>query len=487
MNCGKCEAPLADDAKFCPQCGARVDGKKECRYCRREIAEDAIYCTYCGKRQDGKIVCNKCGEVYEGNFCPKCGAAARPQAANAPGHAPAAMYASAAMDASEPSAPSAIAVDERRSAARTRADHVMAIIKQSLLYGALCVLFICSFFVTFSLTVSYGGESESLSVNKSTFYFFIDIFDEVKDTLAAMGTAGENYFPEAEISLYLMAGMSAATAAAIVLVCVGYFIAGTVAFVRAMTGKREIAMGKYVITPAVLSLVFMIFLKGLFSVFASESGTDMKMTIGAGPIVNIVLVSCALAGAAVLHMIIGGKSEKGNARGYALQSAGALLAFLVIVLLPLSVLSIEEGRASAGASAPAMFFGVLGAIGLIADETQVSALNTILIDSAVVFALYIVVFALAAVAMAAFAKGIVNKSASCRSAACVFSGISFGVSIAYLVMSIVFANDSAGAAQIGASPICALIFTAFTLAMAIVNVCLLRKKSEYPEFKEYTE
>ena len=151
MNCGKCEAPLADDAKFCPQCGARVDGKKECWYCRREIAEDAIYCTYCGKRQDGKIVCNKCGEVYEGNFCPKCGAAARPQAANAPGHAPAAMYASAAMDASEPSAPSAIAVDERRSAARTRANRVMAIIKQSLLYGALCVLFICSFFVTFSL------------------------------------------------------------------------------------------------------------------------------------------------------------------------------------------------------------------------------------------------------------------------------------------------------------------------------------------------
>ena len=101
VNCGKCDAQLADDAKFCPQCGERVDGLKECRYCRREIAEDAVYCTYCGKRQDGKVVCNKCGEVYEGNFCPKCGTAVRPQAAM-PGYspAPAAMNASAAPAAS---------------------------------------------------------------------------------------------------------------------------------------------------------------------------------------------------------------------------------------------------------------------------------------------------------------------------------------------------------------------------------------------------
>lgn len=479
MNCGKCEAPLADDAKFCPQCGARVDGKKECRYCRREIAEDAVYCTYCGKRQDGKVVCNKCGEVYEGNFCPKCGTAVRPQAAM-PGYSPA----PAAMNAS--SAPAANAVDERRTAARMRANRVMAIIKQSLLYGALCVLFICSFFVTFSMTATVGGESGSVGLNSTSFYFLIDIFEEVKDTLAAMGTLGEDYFPEMEISLYLMAGMSAATAAAIVLVCLGYFIAGTVAFVRAMTGKREIAMSKYVITPAVLSLVFMIFLKGIFNFYVSDSGGEIKMTIGAVPIVNIVLVSFALAGAAVLHIIIGNKSEKENVLGYALQAAGLLLAFLAVVLLPLNVMAMEEGRTSAGVSAPAMFFGVLGAIGMMADETVVSMFDTMLVDSAVVFALYVVVFALTAVAMVAFAKGIVKRNGSCRTAACVFSGISFGVSIAYLVMSIVLCDDSATPAKIGASPICALTFTVFTLAMSIVNACLLRKKNDAPVYEEYT-
>ena len=150
---------------------------------------------------------------------------------------------------------------------------------------------------------------------------------------------------------------------------------------------------------------------------------------------------------------------------------------MAIVLLTLSVLSIEEGRDSAGVSAPGMFLGILSAIGLTADAEQVAAANAILVDSAVVFALYAVVFVLAAVAMAAFAKGIVKKSGSSRVMACVFSGISFGVSIAYLVMSIVLCNDSATPAKIGASPICALIFSAFMLVMAIVNVCLLRKKS----------
>ena len=479
MNCGKCEAPLADDAKFCPHCGERVDGKKVCPGCGREIAEDAVYCTYCGKRQDGKVVCNKCGEVYEGNFCPKCGTAVRPQAAM-PGYSPA----PAAMNAS--SAPAVNAVDERRTAARMRANRVMAIIKQSLLYGALCVLFICSFFVTFSMTATVGGESGSVGLNSTSFYFLIDIFEEVKDTLAAMGTLGEDYFPEMGISLYLMAGLCAASVGAIILVCLGYFIAGTVAFARAMTGKREIAMSKYVITPAVLSLVFMIFLKGIFNFYVSDSGGEIKMTIGAVPIVNIVLVSFALAGAAVLHIIIGNKSEKENVLGYALQAAGLLLAFLAVVLLPLNVMAMEEGRTSAGVSAPALFLGILSAIGMMADETVVSMFDTMLVDSAVVFALYVVVFALTAVAMVAFAKGIVKRNGSCRTAACVFSGISFGVSIAYLVMSIVLCDDSATPAKIGASPICVLIFTAFTLVMSIVNACLLRKKNDAPVYEEYT-
>lgn len=486
MNCQKCGAELADDAKFCPQCGARVDGKTECPGCGREIAENSVYCTYCGKRIDGKKVCKKCGEVYDGVFCPQCGEPASagvrrdaPRAAVQAGAAPASMNVSVSGDA-------AVAAEERKAAARMRANRVMSVIKQSLLYGALCVLFICSFFVTFSMTATVGGESESIGVNSTSFYFLIDIFDEVKDTLAAMGTLGEDYFSEMEISLYLAAGLSAASAAAIILICLGYFIAGTIAYVRAMTAKREIAMSKYVITPAVLSLVLMIFLKGLFNFFTDEAGVEQKLTLGAGPVANIVLVSVMLAGAAVLHIVIGGRSEKQNALGYALQASGTLLAFLAIVLLPLSVIVGEEGRTSVGLSAPAMFFGLLGSVGLMSDEGQIDAVRDVLIDSAVVFALYVVAFVLVTVAMVAFAKGIVNKSGSCRTAACVFSGVSLGVSIAYLAMSIVLCNDSE-AAQVGASPICALIFTVFALVMSIVNICLLRKKREEPVPGEYTE
>lgn len=70
MNCKNCNAEFADDAKFCPQCGARVDGKTECRFCGREIEENAVFCMYCGRRLDGKSVCKSAGTCSRGIFAP---------------------------------------------------------------------------------------------------------------------------------------------------------------------------------------------------------------------------------------------------------------------------------------------------------------------------------------------------------------------------------------------------------------------------------
>lgn len=49
MDCKKCGAQLVDDAIFCSQCGARVDGKIACKNCGREIVEGSVFCPYCGK------------------------------------------------------------------------------------------------------------------------------------------------------------------------------------------------------------------------------------------------------------------------------------------------------------------------------------------------------------------------------------------------------------------------------------------------------
>ena len=72
-KCADCGAILPQNAKFCLQCGKKVE------------ASDLVTCPQCGKSvQKGKFclecgykfanTCPKCGvEVANGNFCPQCG------------------------------------------------------------------------------------------------------------------------------------------------------------------------------------------------------------------------------------------------------------------------------------------------------------------------------------------------------------------------------------------------------------------------------
>ncbi len=46
--CKKCGTYNVLDAKFCKNCGRRLDGKKVCVHCGKLIDDDAIYCSYCG-------------------------------------------------------------------------------------------------------------------------------------------------------------------------------------------------------------------------------------------------------------------------------------------------------------------------------------------------------------------------------------------------------------------------------------------------------
>lgn len=85
-TCPSCGKVIQEDSVYCNYCGAKVDGnsdsslndesikdKNTCPSCGNEVQDDAIYCNYCGARLDGKNLCASCGELFEGNFCPKCG------------------------------------------------------------------------------------------------------------------------------------------------------------------------------------------------------------------------------------------------------------------------------------------------------------------------------------------------------------------------------------------------------------------------------
>lgn len=53
--CAACGAPLSDEAKYCAQCGAKVEAPEEeevpiCPSCGTTLEEDAKFCTSCGTK-----------------------------------------------------------------------------------------------------------------------------------------------------------------------------------------------------------------------------------------------------------------------------------------------------------------------------------------------------------------------------------------------------------------------------------------------------
>ena len=76
MKCSKCNAEIAENAKFCPICGAKVEPESKCPNCGAPISKDAKFCTKCGCRIERNLKCPECGTEIseEDKFCTKCGA-----------------------------------------------------------------------------------------------------------------------------------------------------------------------------------------------------------------------------------------------------------------------------------------------------------------------------------------------------------------------------------------------------------------------------
>lgn len=49
-SCPECEAPLAKNAKFCPECGANIQPARHCSECGAKLAPNAKFCAECGTK-----------------------------------------------------------------------------------------------------------------------------------------------------------------------------------------------------------------------------------------------------------------------------------------------------------------------------------------------------------------------------------------------------------------------------------------------------
>ena len=52
-TCPKCEAPLATNAKFCPECGEKIKHAVFCSRCGEKMASGAKFCPECGAKAGG--------------------------------------------------------------------------------------------------------------------------------------------------------------------------------------------------------------------------------------------------------------------------------------------------------------------------------------------------------------------------------------------------------------------------------------------------
>ncbi|MBQ8426694.1 MAG: zinc ribbon domain-containing protein [Clostridia bacterium] len=174
MDCKNCGYSLPDEAVFCPSCGSRVDGKKQCISCKKLVNVDAVFCAHCGARLDGKIKCIDCGKYYNGDFCPFCGTASK----------------------TVNKEPAKVEQKTQKSANVTSFFKTERILSPSLLLCSILILFICSFFVGFSYKFIYDGITYKESV--TTFNFFKDLIDNAN---ASINIAQQSLSPD-NLALY---------------------------------------------------------------------------------------------------------------------------------------------------------------------------------------------------------------------------------------------------------------------------------------------
>lgn len=49
-SCPNCNAPLATNAKFCPECGTKLKVTLRCRSCEAVLTPGAKFCPECGEK-----------------------------------------------------------------------------------------------------------------------------------------------------------------------------------------------------------------------------------------------------------------------------------------------------------------------------------------------------------------------------------------------------------------------------------------------------
>ena len=325
MDCKKCGALVPDGGTFCPNCGARADGKKNCNFCGNLIDESAVYCTYCGARVDGKKICKNCGEEIIGNFCTKCGYGVKEK--------------TIAVTATPNKVKKEKPINDGTSISAFA--KVEKVLSPSLSLLIMAVLFICSFFIGVTIKGNplikelLGIDSRPIGV----FYYFSDAFNDVSIFMSNYST---------NINSGLVSGLlKMVNIICLIIICINFVVQTVLAIVGGIKGgkaiykKEQVDLNKYAIgmfisfiaTAVIIYATNYVSLKAISSISVVEVATKMSF----GSIFGIVFSIILFVGVFVLMQI---KKGKGFASPHNLKFIITLA--VSIILSGITILLIEK-------------------------------------------------------------------------------------------------------------------------------------------------
>ncbi len=412
MECKFCHQECVEGSKFCPECGARLDGKKICAFCGEEIDENYKFCPACG----GKLIDKeKERESEKETVATEC----------------VATYSVASSKVKEKG--KGYAVYKK----------VAGIVIPSFMLAALLVLFVCSFFM--NVNTEYNGKLVSTGSANS-----INLFKEIIRILENdVGTSHALSKISVEYKIYCI--LFLVVLVANILTSFSMLLVASIKFGKGIVKNKSnnsiaiflaIALGTFAVTAALTkafeygySLEY-----GLYGVVSEQTDVVSSSGIKCGLIISAVFTLIAFA----IKLSVGGKAviSKNVLVKNICSCLSLLLIVIVLTLLAKSMLVIEVKEASSsyivetGLSA-----GVIASIARY-DTFKKTVLATLFSKSGIVglnvgcwAVLDVLVFAVGG-AICAITYGLFSDKKNNK--ACLESiVIAFAISLVYLVLVII--------------------------------------------------
>ena len=378
MKCNNCGTENPDEALFCKNCGARLDGNVTCPHCGKLLPADSKFCMYCGYRF---------GDAYAQTNAPAAGAYGAGY-----GYVPAQAYAPK----------------------RVSAPTVLKYVSDGL--AMLAALF--AFIFMFLIGVRLGISGMDVSASTGFFYFFGDAYDALDNLSDAM-------------SEIMRGGMIMGTVAtALILLAVSaLFISTAVKYILTLFKKTKKGMN------GLAAATFFSYIAGIMLFLACISGSgDMsadgiEIMLNGATIAGIVLGGLFLLAAVVTDLVA--KRETALTASALKGSVTGLVAVaLMIVLLCLPAFGVVSFRITSDGTTLSTDLGITNLFSFIAGmEDNMNGYNEMRIGESIITVMFFILFVgLSAASVTALSGLSVNTEGKGKS-------LSFGM----MIMSSIFA------------------------------------------------